>query len=149
MKVIVVGIGLQGRAVVQDLDRCEPIREIVAADLDTAQVGRFAPLGCRKARPMALDITSPGAVQQAVRRSGAALLVCMVPPAHQLAVARATLAAGAHFVSSSYAGALGELDAPARAGNICVLPEMGFDPGIDLAMARAAVSKHGTRSGGI
>lgn len=142
MKVFVAGVGRQGRAVVHDLERCELVGEIVAADQEVTRVEReLERLGCRKARAVALDVTRPEDLEQAVRASGAAVVVCMVPPAHQLAVARAALAAGAHFVSSSYTGALVELDAQARAEGLCLLPEMGFDPGIDLLMARAAVAE--------
>jgi saccharopine dehydrogenase-like NADP-dependent oxidoreductase len=83
------------------------------------------------------------------------VVVCMVPPALQVGVARAALAAGAHFVSTSYAGGVAELDGEARRRGLVLLPELGFDPGIDLVLARAALAEldevHGLRmyGGGI
>jgi hypothetical protein len=59
------------------------------------------------------------------------------------AIAKACLAAGAHFVSSSYiAPEMRELDARfAEAGLVCV-NEVGLDPGIDHLMAHDLVARY-------
>jgi saccharopine dehydrogenase-like NADP-dependent oxidoreductase len=76
----------------------------------------------------------------------------MLPPDFQPAIARAAIAAGVPFVSSSYAGSLPELDGLAQAKGVTLLPEMGMDPGIDLILGRLAVDEldvvHGMRSYG-
>ena len=70
----------------------------------------------------------------------------------QPALARAAVNAGVHYASSSYTGALTELDAAARERGVALLPEMGMDPGIDLVLGRLAVDEldvvHGMRSYG-
>jgi lysine 6-dehydrogenase len=142
MKALVVGIGLQGRAVVQDLAASGAAEEIVAADVDEAVVAaRLAGLACRGVRTARVDASRPDDLQRLVREVGPRVVVCMVPPAWQVALARATIAAGAHFVSSSYAGGLAGLASEARARGVVLLPEMGLDPGIDLVLARAAVDE--------
>jgi saccharopine dehydrogenase-like NADP-dependent oxidoreductase len=65
----------------------------------------------------------------------------MLPADFNYPVARAALKAGCHFVSSSYSGRVGELDADARARGVTILPEMGMDPGIDLVLGRLAVDE--------
>jgi saccharopine dehydrogenase-like NADP-dependent oxidoreductase len=141
MKVLVVGVGLQGRAVVHDLESAAGVSEVVAADLDFDTVAeRLARLGCRKACPASLNVARTDELRRTVGELRPDVVVCMVPPAFQVAVARAALAAGAHFVSSSYAEAVGELQGEAERRGRVLLPEMGLDPGIDLVMARAAVA---------
>lgn len=153
MRVLVVGVGLQGRAVVHDLDRCAAVGEVVAADRDAAVVERaVGRLGCRKVRAQSVDAADAEALGRLVREIAPGVVVCMVPPALQLGVARAAVDAGAHFVSTSYAGEVSTLESAARSRGVALLPEMGFDPGIDLAMTRAALDEldvvHGVRTYG-
>jgi saccharopine dehydrogenase-like NADP-dependent oxidoreductase len=154
MKVLVFGIGLQGRAVVHDLARSGV--EVLAADANEAAArSALGSLGCGTVPVLRAEVSDWQGAAQVIRDSGAGLVVCMVPPALQLAVARAALDSGAHFVSTSYAGEVGTLHEQARAKGLSLLPEIGLDPGIDLVMARAAVGAldqvHGLRmyGGGI
>ena len=142
MKVLVVGVGLQGRAVVHDLERSRWVTQLIAADLDSDAVSiELARLGCSKAHAARIDVTVERQLSEAVREIAPKLVVCMVPPAHQVAVARAALNAGAHFVSSSYTAGVAQLQDQARERGLALLPEMGLDPGIDLVMARAAIEQ--------
>jgi lysine 6-dehydrogenase len=142
MKVLVVGVGLQGRAVVHDLERSRWVTELIAADLDPEAVaGPLARLGCTKTRVTRIDVSREQELSQAVREIAPRLVVCMVPPASQVAVARAALEAGAHFVSTSYTGGIAQFDDLARQRGLALLPEMGLDPGIDLVMARSAIGE--------
>jgi saccharopine dehydrogenase-like NADP-dependent oxidoreductase len=153
MRALVVGVGLQGRAVVHELDGAAAVTEVVAADADAGAVERvLARLGCRKTRACAVDAADPEGLARLLREVAPRVVVCMVPPALQLGVACAAVAAGAHFVSTSYAGQVGTLDAAARARGVALLPELGFDPGIDLVMTRVALAEldevHGVRTYG-
>lgn len=140
MNVLVVGIGLQGRAVVHDLDRSGKVDRVFAADLDRNAVEEsLAPLGCQRTRALQLDASDPRALRAAIAEYQAGLVVCMVPPSLQVTVARAAVECGAHFVSTSYTGEVASLDAQARERGLVLLPEMGLDPGIDLVMARSAI----------
>ncbi|MBI5536126.1 MAG: saccharopine dehydrogenase NADP-binding domain-containing protein [Deltaproteobacteria bacterium] len=140
MKALVLGIGLQGRAVVHDLDRCG--FEVIAADVDAGAVSKsLEQLGCSKARAVSLDVARGEQLHAFVRDTAPSVVVCMVPPAFQEQVAQAALDAGAHFVSSSYTGPVASLDAQARARGLVMLPEIGLDPGIDLVMAHSVLSE--------
>lgn len=116
--IVVLGVGLQGQAVAHELASLEPVGEVVAADLSLT-----------------------GVAERLLGRHQPEVVVCMVPPALQMAVAKAAITAGAHFVSSSYTGDLSALDAEARARGLMLLPEMGLDPGIDLLLCRLAVDE--------
>lgn len=71
------------------------------------------------------------------------ILVSMLPADMHLSVARLALAQGAHFVSSSYIAAdMLSLDASAVAAGLCLVNEVGLDPGIDHLMAHALVNQY-------
>jgi len=99
-----------------------------------------------------VNACEPAALERLVRESRPQVVVCMLPADFQPALARAAVAAGVPYVSSSYTGSLVELDGPAREKGVSVLPEMGMDPGIDLILGRLAVDEldvvHGMRSYG-
>lgn len=153
MKVLVLGLGLQGKAVVQDLEKCDAVREIVVADVDqAATAAHLTGTGGTKSRAVGLDATRESELLGLIRAVAPRVTICMLPPDFNHPVARAALAAGSHFVSSSYAGRVAELDAEAREKGVIILPEMGMDPGIDLLLARLAVEEldavHGLNSYG-
>jgi len=153
VKALVLGMGLQGKAVVHDLEQSEMVTAIVAADIDAGPANAYIDRkGYRKVRAVALDAERPEGVDQLLREITPQVLVCMLPPDFQPAVARAAIRAGVHYVSSSYTGALTELDGLARERGVTLLPEMGMDPGIDLILGRLAVDEldvvHGLRSYG-
>ncbi len=142
MKALVLGIGLQGKAVIHDLERSPLVEEIIAADLAAEPVAEhIRRAGLRKTRPLAVDATDHDALRDAIRASGARVVVCMLPPALGYGVARAAVEAGVAFVSTSYAGPIAGLDREARERGVTVLPEMGLDPGIDLVLGALAVGE--------
>ncbi len=142
MKVLVLGLGLQGKAVVQDLVKNDQVSEIVVADMDDAVVkAHLAGKGYSKCRAARLDASQAAECLDLMRAVAPQVTICMLPPDFNHPIAQAALAAGCHFVSSSYTGRVSELDAEAREKEIIVLPEMGMDPGIDLVLARLAVDE--------
>ena len=153
MKALVFGMGLQGRAVVHDLEQSELVTAVTAAEMDPARAAAYvASKGYRKVRVVPLDAEQPGAVGALVRDERPDVVISMLPPPFQPMLAAAAVAAGVPYASSSYTGALTELDAAARERGVALLPEMGMDPGIDLVLGRLAVDEldvvHGMRSYG-
>ena len=153
MKALVIGMGLQGKAVVHDLEHSTLVTRIVAADIEADQALAYtAQKGFRKVQVVPLNAAQPGLLEQLVREADPQVVICMLPPDFQPAIARVAIAAGVPFVSSSYAGSLTELDKLAQAKGVTLLPEMGMDPGIDLILGRLAVDEldvvHGMRSYG-
>ncbi len=74
--------------------------------------------------------------------AAADLLVSLMPPALQPAVARRAVAGGTPMISASYTDAkLRALDGEARARGVLVLSEMGLDPGIDHMSAMALLDR--------
>ncbi len=142
MKALVLGMGLQGKAVVHDLERSEIISEVVAADTEAEKAKiHVERAGYRKVRVVPFTAGQPEPLEQLIRETRPQVLICMLPPDFQPSLARASIAAGVPYVSSSYTGTLMDLDAAAKAHGVALLPEMGMDPGIDLILGKLAVEE--------
>jgi saccharopine dehydrogenase (NADP+, L-glutamate forming) len=71
------------------------------------------------------------------------IVVSMLPGEWHVPLAELCLEKGAHFVSSSYiAPEMRALDAAAREKGLCVVNEIGLDPGIDHLMAHHLVAEY-------
>ena len=153
MKALVFGIGLQGKAVIHDLEHSHAVSEIVAVDVEAGKAKTYiGARGYSKVRVVQLNASDQPALERLIREIRPRVLICMLPPDFQPALARAATNAGVSYVSSSYTGTLLELDGLAREKGVTILPEMGMDPGIDLILGRLAVDEldivHGMRSYG-
>ena len=153
MKALVFGVGLQGKAVIHDLEHSHAVSEIVAVDVEAEKAKTYiGARGYSKVRVVQLNASDQPALERLIREIRPRVLVCMLPPDFQPALARAATNAGVSYVSSSYTGTLLELDGLAREKGVTILPEMGMDPGIDLILGRLAVDEldivHGMRSYG-
>lgn len=141
-KVLVLGLGLQGKAVIHDLEQGDLVSEIVVADMDIdAAQGYLERKGYTRSRAVALDAGREDQLLKLIESVDPRVTICMLPADFNYPIARAALTAGSHFVSSSYSGRVAELDAEARVRGIIILPEMGMDPGIDLVLGRMAVDE--------
>jgi saccharopine dehydrogenase-like NADP-dependent oxidoreductase len=158
MKVIVLGMGLQGKAVIHDLEQSRLVTEVFVADLFTTQQSLddadnyLKKREYAKSKTLRLDVATDEALAGKFSELGVQIVICMLPIQLALTAARAAIDAGIPFVSSNYTYALSELDDPAKEKNITILPEMGLDPGIDLVLGRLAMDEldvvHGIHSYG-
>ncbi len=140
MKVLVLGIGLQGKAVVHDLDKSRLITEIIAADTDLTEVERYlSRSGVKKAKAAAFNASDEDQLKRIISETNADIVICMLPASFGYPTAKAAIDAGKPFVSTSYPGQIVELAAKAKQKDVAVLPEMGLDPGIDLILGKMAI----------
>lgn len=73
------------------------------------------------------------------------VIVSMLPGDWHVELAELAIAHGAHFVSSSYiAPDMRALDQKAKDAGVCLINEVGLDPGIDHLMAHALVEDYKT-----
>jgi len=158
MKIIVLGMGAQGKAVIHDLEVSSLITEIFAADIFvtenslTEAEDYLAKRGYSKTRAIRLDVVNEKDLAGIFSRRGINAVICMLPIQLALTAARAALDAGIPFVSSNYTYDLSVLDDLAKEKKGIILPEMGLDPGIDLVLGRLAKDEldvvHGINSYG-
>ncbi|MBN2430453.1 MAG: saccharopine dehydrogenase NADP-binding domain-containing protein [Acidobacteria bacterium] len=142
MRIMVLGVGQQGRAAMYDLCRWGDITEVLAADRDMAGVGAWleAQAWGRRVQRAAIDAGDLPAVDRLLTSFRPDLVVDLLPVTlHDGVVARA-VAHGIHVVHASYVTPRQEaLADQARARGVAILPEFGLDPGLDLVLLGEAV----------
>ncbi len=147
MKAIVLGMGLQGKAVIHDLESSNLITEIFAADLFLTKKSLveadvyLAEKGYSKTTAIKLNVSMEKELAETLSRRDIDIIICMLPIQLALTAARAAVEAGIPFVSSNYTYDLSVLDEVAKEKNTIILPEMGLDPGIDLVLGRLAMDE--------
>ena len=142
MKAIVLGMGLQGKAVIHDLEQSDLISKIFAADINLDNAKAYLDrMRYAKTWAVKLDVCRENDLAGKYSEMGVDVVICMLPIDLALTAARAAMNAGIPFVSSNYTYQLQELDALAKEKGVIILPEMGLDPGIDLVLGRLAVDE--------
>ncbi len=153
MKAMVLGVGLQGKAVIHDLSQSPIIGEIVAVDIDLSKARDFLRHNCHnKVQAIETDATDQAILAKMIKDTAVNILICMTPAHLSRQAALGSIEAEIPYVCTTYAGLLDGLDALAKEKNILLLPEMGFDPGIDFVLGARAVAMldevHGLNSYG-
>ncbi len=141
MRVLVLGVGLQGKAALHDLAACPAVTAITAADLDRA--GLEAHLRGQTYRDRVrcehVDARDPASVER-LMAARPDVVIDLLPPDFAGTVAAAAVAHGAHVVNTFYVRPpVAALAAEAERRGVAILPECGLDPGLDLVLMAAAV----------
>lgn len=143
MQVLLLGCGFQGRAVLHDLARSPDVSHVICADR-TAELAQSAVQ--QFGRPgfvgVAVDVSDSSSLKRLISQ-GFDVVIDMLPSRFVRTVAEAVVATRTHLVNTFYDHSLRPLAEEIAAAGITILPEMGFDPGIDLVMARYAVDRLG------
>jgi lysine 6-dehydrogenase len=141
VRILVLGAGLQGRATLHDLARNPSVTHVIAADADLAGLTRYLDrLKSPKIEPVALDANERDQVAALMRKVQA--VIVLLPVSFHVPIARLAVASGIHLVNSSYAPPeFHDIGREAAARDLAILPEFGFDPGIDLVLAGQAVKE--------
>jgi lysine 6-dehydrogenase len=139
VRILVLGTGLQGKATLHDLARSPAVSQVVAADADLAALRRYLDrLKTPKIEPVGLDANNPDQVAALMRRVQA--VIVLLPISFHVPIARLAVQCGIHLINASYAPPeFHEIGREAAARGLAILPEFGFDPGIDLVLAGLAV----------
>ncbi len=134
MKLLVLGCGIQGKAVLYDLSRSEQVKEVICADYSPENLGSFRDfLDMRKIKMVKVDASKKEALISLMKQ-GFDVVIEVLPPQFIQNVFEAAIEAGVHLVNTMYAYGVRHLhDAAVRKG-ISIMPECGLDPGIDLVI---------------
>jgi lysine 6-dehydrogenase len=141
MKILLLGVGLQGKAALFDLVQSPAVTTIIAADSNGADLqATVAGLDSEKIIPVEVDARNERQVGQLMTDADA--VVHLLPAAFGEPMARLAVKHGCHFVDASYSlPAYGELHDEAVAKGVAILPEFGLDPGIDLVLVAQALGE--------
>ena len=136
MNILLLGAGMQGKAVLHDLIEYSHLDNITAADANldmlkahVKQRGWEDKVSC-----IHVDGSSPDSLDRAMQRD-VDIVIDLQPKWFAVNAARAALKRGVNFINASYPGPeFKQLDAQIRAKGLTFLPEFGLDPGLDLVM---------------
>jgi saccharopine dehydrogenase-like NADP-dependent oxidoreductase len=136
MKILLLGVGMQGRCALHDLASQDGFDEVIAADADPRAVRAFLrdrPYA-NKVRCEALDARDGDSLRR-LMREGPDVVLDLLPVSLHEGVTRAVMDQGINLVTASYMDpSMKRLAEEARARKITLLPEMGMDPGLDLVL---------------
>ena len=143
MKVLLMGVGMQGKAALFDLAQNGIFDEIVAADVDLDGLLDFhkqRSLG-QRVRCERLDMADAASMGRLFSESPD-VVIDLLPPAYLNTVAQAAVSHGASLVNTCFIEpALLEIEQLAVEKAVTILPEFGVDPGIDLLLLGDALGK--------
>ncbi|MBI5367850.1 MAG: saccharopine dehydrogenase NADP-binding domain-containing protein [Planctomycetes bacterium] len=144
MRCAVLGAGLMGRAAVWDLARSPGVERVLVADADGARARAVAQAaGAGRAVAATLDVRKPAAATRLLR--GWDVAISAVPYLFNLGLARAALAAGAHFCdlggNDAIVAAELALDREARRRGLSLVPDCGLAPGMVALVVTAGMAR--------
>ncbi len=142
MNILLLGVGMQGKAALHDLWQSPAVVRIVAADGDLPSLKRYV-RGRRYGKKVGCEHVDAGKKTDLLRlmKSRPTVVLDLLPSRFSGRVAAAALQAGANLVNTVYVlPEVKKLAAAIKAGALTFLPEFGMDPGIDLVLLGRAVS---------
>ena len=141
MKVLLLGVGMQGKAALYDLVQSQDVTEIIAADQNIEALKAYLADGRygAKVRCSFVNAEDPDSIEQ-LMKSGVDVVIDLLPSSVCGRVATAAVKHRVHLVNTFYAvPEVKDLATQAESSNVTILPEFGLDPGIDLVMLGEAV----------
>jgi saccharopine dehydrogenase-like NADP-dependent oxidoreductase len=141
MKVLLLGVGMQGKAALHDLVNSPAVDEVFAADreFEALQAHVTGKNYGSKVECNYVDAADPENINHLMRQ-GPDVVIDLLPVPFSGTVASAAVKNGVHLVNAFYVlPELKELSEQAKAQNVTLLPEFGMDPGIDLVLLGEAV----------
>ena len=135
MKVLILGIGLQGKTALYDLVNSNGVDEIIAADLDInsleklIETNQYDNVQCEF-----LDARKQENIDKLIALNPD-VVIDLLPVAFIDNVVESAVKHGVHFVNTnSTTPKMREMAEEAMVKGISLLPEFGLDPGIDLVL---------------
>jgi len=142
MNILLLGVGMQGKAALHDLWQNPAVTGIVAADKELEPLRQYVQgrdYGPRVQVAFA-DAEMPATLQKLLAAKPS-VVIDLTPSRFSPVVAEEALRAHLHLVNTVYAlPAMKKLAAAIAAAELTFLPEFGMDPGIDLVLMGQAVS---------
>jgi lysine 6-dehydrogenase len=144
MKFLVVGAGMQARAVAYDLVRQDDVDEVRIADIDPERLQSLErALRSKKVRTFAADAGDRQRMTELMEPCDVA--VSCVPYFHNLGLARAAVATGTHFCdlggNNDVVHAELALSTRAKRAGVTVVPDCGLAPGMVSILAADGFSR--------
>lgn len=134
MKILVLGCGIQGKAILYDLSKSKEVKEVICADSNPENLGTFREfLDMKKIKVVKVDASDESALTYLMRQA-VDVVIEVLPPQFMKKVFEAAIEAGVHVVNTMYGYGVRHLHEAAIQKGISMMPECGLDPGIDLVI---------------
>ncbi|MBC8334342.1 MAG: saccharopine dehydrogenase NADP-binding domain-containing protein [Anaerolineales bacterium] len=139
MKILLLGVGMQGKAALYDLVNSPDVSQIIAADINYDSLREYADqLQTPKLKTVKLDVRDDQAVIKEMRQVQAVIILLSQEFRENLV--KLAIESGIHLIETSYSlPAYEDLGIAAKTKDLSILPECGLDPGIDLVLAGRAI----------
>jgi saccharopine dehydrogenase-like NADP-dependent oxidoreductase len=141
MKVLLLGVGKQGKTALHDMVQSQEVKEVIAVDRDVEALKAYCAdrqYGA-KVRCGFVDGAEPDSIERWMK-SGVDVAIDLLPSDLCGRVAVAAVQHRVHLVNTFYTiPEVKDLATQAESKNVTILPEFGLDPGIDLVMLGEAV----------
>lgn len=140
MKVLLLGVGLQGKVALHDLVQSEKVTEIIAADYDIKSLQDYVKTRkYSKVETEFFDASKQEDIDKLIGQNPD-VVIDLLPVNYMDSVAKTAVKHSINLVNTFYLShAIKELDKKAKNNGIAVLPEFGMDPGIDLVLMGEAM----------
>jgi lysine 6-dehydrogenase len=153
-RVLLIGFGMQGKAVLYDLVNCAGVSRIVVVDNRSDLPSALGRYSADKVSGCVLDADDEPAL--ALLMQNADIAIEALPGNFALPLGRLAADCGVNLVSSMYylnpgerdagkiefiKGEIREIDSKAREKGIVILTEFGLDPGLDLILGAKAIGE--------
>ena len=131
MKILLLGVGMQGKAALQDLAKSTDIKQVIAADINYRDLQEYIlQLETSKAKAIKLDVRDDQAVITEMRQVDAVII--LLPQEFREKLVKLAIESGVHLIETSYSlPTYADLGIAAKSKGLAILPECGLDPGID------------------
>ena len=152
--IVLLGLGMQGKAALHDLVQNSEISRIIVADNDSDLSSYLDRYPSDRVSGQKIDATNETELAALIR--DADVVIESLPAVFALPVGKLAAKTGVHLVSSMYyinpaeqdeskiqvlQQELARLDSEAKRNGITIISEFGMDPGLDLIMGKQALSE--------
>ena len=140
MKVLLLGVGLQGKVALHDLVNSDTVNEIIAADIDIHTLKQLVETNqYSKVRCEFLDANNQENINQLMALKPD-IVIDLLPIPFMNRIAKSAIKTGINLINTlSVSPQIRALAGEAKSKEITVLPEFGLDPGIDLVLLGQAI----------
>jgi lysine 6-dehydrogenase len=134
MKFLLLGAGMQGKAVLHDLCRSQEVEKIICLDVNEGALTDFQQhLNMEKIEIRQFDVQNREALVSYMQEAD--VVIDLLPGEFLALVSEAAMQAGTPLVNTMYGHMLpADTHKKAVAAGISIMPEAGLDPGIDLVL---------------
>ena len=131
MKILALGIGKIGKALLKDMIKNPEVLEVVAGDIDIQKLKQYInELGSNKVKAEYIDIREHEKLVK-LMKGEFDVVASTLPYEYNVEVAKAAIKAGVNMVDVGSDTEIFNLDRKAKEVGVIIIPSCGLDPGID------------------